>query len=125
LLGPSRAQAVVFIGFAVGVPLSVHLATPRIALASGTAFLVSQLLDVAVFHRLRHHSWYIAPMASNSLAAVIDTVVFMSIAFAGTDLPFITWGMGEIIVKLGVATISLVPFRWLSLRSQARRHPQT
>mmetsp|Transcript_38092 Transcript_38092/g.64038 ORF Transcript_38092/g.64038 Transcript_38092/m.64038 type:complete len:305 (+) Transcript_38092:479-1393(+) len=116
LYGSSRARLVVYAGFLVALPMSALTATPRIALASGAAFLSSQLIDVAIFNSLRHRAWFVAPMVSNNVAAVVDTVVFYGIAFAGTDLPYVTWGMGDIGVKAGVVLASLIPFRALSLR---------
>src|SRR5918992_6190787 len=57
-LGPGPARRVVYVGFALGVLLSILVAGPRIALASGTAFLSAQLLDIWVFDRLRRLPWW-------------------------------------------------------------------
>jgi uncharacterized PurR-regulated membrane protein YhhQ (DUF165 family) len=81
--GPAAARRVVYVGFALAVLLSVALATPRIALASGTAFLVGQLLDVAVFARLRRLAWWRAPLAASLIGSAVDTALFFSLAFAG------------------------------------------
>lgn len=90
--GPARARLVVLAGFAVAVILSIWLATPRIAIASGTAFLVAQLLDVSIFNRLRNADWWKAPMISSLCGSVIDTILFFSLAmapfFAGIDAYF-------------------------------------
>src|SRR5690606_37094232 len=76
--GPAAARKVVYVGFAIAVVLSIWLATPRIAVASGSAFLVAQLLDVSVFDRLRERAWWQAPLISSVIGSVIDTVLFFS-----------------------------------------------
>ncbi len=81
-LGPQMARLVVVSGFAVAVVLSVWLATPRIAIASGTAFLLAQLLDISIFDRLRRGRWWHAPLFSSLVSSALDTIVFFSIAFA-------------------------------------------
>ncbi|MGI9484673.1 MAG: queuosine precursor transporter [Geminicoccaceae bacterium] len=110
-LGAKAARSVVYVGFAVAVGLSIWLATPRIALASGAAFLVAQLLDIAVFDKLRRASWWRAPLISSTLASALDTALFFSLAFAGTGLPWITWAIGDYGVKMAVALLLLIPFR--------------
>lgn len=81
--GPRAARLVVSAGFVLAVALSIWLASPRIAIASGTAFLVAQLLDVSIFDALRRQSWWRAPLISSLAGSVIDTVIFFSLAFAG------------------------------------------
>lgn len=81
--GPRVARQLVIAGFAVAVVLSVWLATPRIALASGTAFLVGQLLDITVFNRLRQQAWWRAPLVGSVMGSALDTIFFFSLAFAG------------------------------------------
>ena len=81
LHGPGRARRIVWLGFALAVLLSNWLATPRIALASGTAFLVGQLLDIQIFQKLRNGSWWRAPLVSSSLGSVVDTALFFTLAF--------------------------------------------
>ena len=112
-LGPGSARRVVWVGFALAVMLSAWLATPRIAGASGSAFLVGQLADVWVFHRLRHLKWWQAPLVSSSLGSILDTALFFSLAFAGTGLPWVTWGLGDLAVKAVFAALLLIPFRLL------------
>lgn len=109
--GPERARRVVYVGFAFAVVLSLVFADPRIALASGSAFLVAQLLDIFVFDRLRRSDWWQAPLASSVLGSVVDTALFFSLAFAGTGLPWVTWGLGDLAAKLTVAVCLLLPFR--------------
>ncbi len=112
-LGPARARRVVYAGFAVAVVLSVVFAGWRIALASGSAFLLAQLLDVTVFDRLRRLRWWQAPLISSSLASTLDTLVFFALAFAGTAVPWVTLALGDYVVKLLVALVMLLPFRAL------------
>ncbi len=90
--------------------LSLVLATPRVALASGSAFLVAQLLDIQIFNRLREGTWWRAPFASSFIASAVDTALFFALAFAGTGLPWVTWGLGDYGVKVLMAVIMLIPF---------------
>lgn len=118
LHGPKLARRVVYAGFAVGVAISIWLATPRIALASGTAFLVSQLLDIALFSRLRRYAaWWLAPLSASLLASTVDSAMFWTLAFYGEGLPYITWAVGDACVKFAVDVIMLLPFR-LALYTQ-------
>ena len=114
--GPRRAREVAFVGFAVGISLSLWLATGRIALASGTAFLVSQFLDVAVFNRLRRASWWKAPLWGSVAASIIDTALFFSLAFHGTGVPWLPLAGGDLAVKLLMAVLLLAPYRALVRR---------
>jgi len=109
--GVVMARRVVYAGFALGVILSAILSEPRIAVASGTAFLVGQLLDITVFNRLRQGSWWKAPFAASALGSMVDTALFFSLAFAGTDVPWLSLGAGDLCVKLFYAVILLAPFR--------------
>lgn len=111
LQGPARARAVVAVGFAIAVVLSMWLATPRIALASGAAFLVGQLLDIQVFQRLRRGSWWRAPLISSTTGSIVDTAIFFTLAFAGSGLPWLGWAAGDLGVKLALALVFLAPFR--------------
>jgi uncharacterized PurR-regulated membrane protein YhhQ (DUF165 family) len=99
------------LGFAVSVAASLVLAPPRIALASGAAFIASQWLDIAVFHRLRAGRWWRAPLVATLLAACLDTFLFWSIAFAGAAEPWVTWALGDLGVKLVLGVALLLPFR--------------
>jgi queuosine precursor transporter len=113
-LGPRMAREVAWVGFALAVVLSIVLATPRIALASGSAFLTAQLLDIAVFDRLRRLPWWQAPLVSSAIASIWDTALFFSLAFAGTGLPWITWAIGDLGAKAAMAVLLLLPFRaWM------------
>jgi len=112
-LGPGYARKVVLAGFAVAVVLSALFAPPRIAIGSGTAFLIAQLLDIAVFDRLRQRAWWMPPLMSSLVGSAIDTALFFSIAFAGTGLPWVTWAIGDFGVKATMALVLLAPFRTL------------
>lgn len=108
--GPGSAQRVVVVGFVIGAALSVVLAGPRIGAASAVAFLAGQLLDVAIFDRLRRMAWWRAPLASSILASVVDTALFFSLAFVGTGVPWVTLGIGDFAVKLAMAATLLIPY---------------
>ena len=108
--GPAKTRRVVYVGFAIAVLLSIWLSEQRIALASGTAFLCAQLLDVTLFNRLRAGSWWRAPLVSSSVGSALDTAIFFSIAFAGSGLPWTTWALGDFSVKMLVAIASLLPY---------------
>jgi uncharacterized PurR-regulated membrane protein YhhQ (DUF165 family) len=109
--GAAFARRVVYAGFVMAIGASAWLATPRIAIASGLAFLAAELLDVAIFDRLRRHAWRKPPLVSTLVASVVDTAVFFSVAFAGTTMPWVTLGIGDFGVKVVLALIALVPFR--------------
>ena len=112
-LGVRLAREVVFVGFIVAVIMSILIADPRIAVASGTAFLIAQLLDVTIFDRLRRQSWWKAPVASSIIASSVDTVIFFVLAFAGTGLPWHTWAIGDYGAKLIMVAVLILPFRGL------------
>lgn len=111
--GPRPARRVAWAGFAAAVAVSVWIASPRIAVASGAAFICAQLLDIRVFDRMRHQQWWRAPMVSGVLAAILDTFVFFSIAFAASGAPWVTWALGDLLVKLALNLLMLLPFRAL------------
>ena len=112
-LGPGVARRVVYVGFALGVLLSISPAGWRIAFASGSAFLVAQLLDIVIFDRLRRGRWWRAPFVSSSVGSTVDTALFFSLAFAGTGLPWVTWAVGDLGAKFVMAVLMLLPFRML------------
>lgn len=109
--GPRTARRVVYVGFVVAVALSAWFATPRIAIASGSAFLCAELLDVVIFDRLRRRAWWLPPLVSTLFASVVDTAVFFSLAFYGTDMPWVTLAIGDLGVKVALALFALLPFR--------------
>lgn len=110
-VGPQAARRVVWAGFAVAVVLSWWLATPRIAIASGSAFIVSQWLDIALFNRWRRQAWWKAPFFASLIGSVIDTALFFSIAFQGTDVPWPTLALGDLAAKWAMALVLLAPYR--------------
>jgi len=114
--GPALARRVAWVGFAVGLILSATFAPLRIAFASGAAFIVSQLLDVAVFNRLRRQSWWQAPLFGSAAASLVDTSIFFSVAFAGSHIPWLPLAAGDLGVKLFMALALLPPYRVLVTR---------
>jgi len=114
--GPSVARRVAWVGFATGLGLSLCLSPRRIAAASASAFIVSQLLDVAIFNRLRRQSWWKAPLFGSAAASVIDTGIFFGLAFAGTEISWLHLAAGDLGVKLGMAFALLPPYRLLVAR---------
>ena len=121
-LGPDAARRVVYAGFACGVVLSLFTSTVRIALASGAAFLIAQLADVWLYNRLRRlETWWQTPLVSSTVASVLDTALFFSLAFAATGLPWVTWAIGDYGVKVAVACAMLIPFRLLMGRRDFAR----
>lgn len=111
--GAADARKVVYVGFALGVVLSLVFADSRIAAASGAAFLIAQLLDVIIFDKLRKGAWWQAPTVSSFFGSAVDTALFFSIAFAGTGLPWMSWAAGDFVAKLAMIAILLYPFKLL------------
>lgn len=109
--GPAAARKVAWVGFALAVLASIWLASPRIAIGSCLAFIASQLLDIGVFDRLRHGRWWRAPLLASMCSATLDTAIFWSVSFAGQPLPWVSWALGDLAVKLAIAICLLVPFR--------------
>jgi uncharacterized PurR-regulated membrane protein YhhQ (DUF165 family) len=117
LSGPQMARRIVYAGFLLGVFLSFWLATPKIAIASGLAFLVSQLLDIFIFNGVRNGPWWYAPFIASFFASTIDTAIFWNIAFYGEKVPLLTWAIGDFIVKLFIDFAMLTPFRLMTRRA--------
>ena len=118
--GKEIAKKIVYLGFLIGVSFTLFFSTNfsdlisiRIAIGSGTAFIVSQRIDVYVFDKLRNKYWFIPPLASSINGSVIDTFLFFSIAFYSTGIPWFTLAIGDLAVKLLVALLMLIPFRML------------
>ncbi|WP_395139650.1 VUT family protein [Schlegelella aquatica] len=109
--GPSDARRVAAAGFALALVVSMALAPWRIAVASGIAFIVAQILDIAVFNRWRQQSWWKAPFIGSVLASVVDTLVFFFLAFAGTELDWLMLGTGDLAAKWAMAVVLLAPYR--------------
>ena len=118
--GKLVARKIVYIGFATGISFTLLFSTNftdlisiRIAIGSGVAFLVAQLLDVQIFDNLRKKKWYIAPLTSSIIGSTVDTFLFFSISFYATGVPWVTLSLGDLVVKVLVALIMLIPFRLL------------
>ena len=113
-VGPQAARRVAWAGLLIAVVVSLALGPWRIALASCTAFIVAQLLDISVFNRWRQSSWWKAPLLGSIVASIVDTVLFFSIAFAGEA--GVDWRMlaaGDLAVKGLMALLLLAPYRAL------------
>ncbi|WP_188720320.1 VUT family protein [Nitratireductor aestuarii] len=135
--GVRAARKLVLIGFILAFGISAWLASPRIAIASGMAFLCAQLLDVSIFDRLRNGTWWKAPFISSFCGSVLDTIIFFGIAFAarfafldtslgledgslafavpllgfGPEVPlWVSLGLGDFLVKISIALLMLVPY---------------
>jgi uncharacterized PurR-regulated membrane protein YhhQ (DUF165 family) len=114
--GPLGARRVVYVGFILAVLLSAWLATPRIAMASGTAFLAAQLLDIAIFGRLRNRSWWMPPFLSSVVSSALDTALFFSLAFFCGPVPGLGLTISELLAAVGVADECLaLPWQTLAL----------
>ena len=118
--GKLVARKIVYFGFAIGISFTLIFSTNfadlisvRIAIGSGTAFLVAQLLDVQIFDQLRKKKWFIAPLTSSLIGSTIDTFLFFSISFYATGIPWVTLSLGDLAVKILVALVMLIPFRIL------------
>ena len=118
-VGMAAARRVAWAGFAIAVVVSAMVAPWRIAVASGTAFIVSQLADVRVFNRWRSRTWWKAPLIGSAVASVIDTVIFFSLAFAGTALDWWLLAIGDLGIKLLMAVVLLGPYRAMLPRLQS------
>ena len=119
--GPRAARRVAWVGFALAVLLSIWVASGRIAAASCLAFICAQLLDITVFDRLRRGHWWRAPMVATTCSATVDTAIFWSIAFAGSQLPWISWAAVDLMVKLAIGVFLLAPFRALLWKMAPQR----
>jgi len=118
--GTIIARKIVYVGFAIGISFTLLFSTNfadlisvRIAIGSGTAFLVAQLLDVQIFDKLRKKKWFVAPLTSSFIGSTVDTFLFFSISFYATGIPWFTLSLGDLAVKTFVALIMLIPFRLL------------
>jgi len=118
--GKAVARKIVYIGFTIGIIFTLFISTNfadlisvRIAIGSGTAFLVAQLLDVQIFDKLRKKKWFVAPLTSSLIGSTVDTFLFFSISFYSTGIPWVTLSLGDLAVKVFVALIMLIPFRLL------------
>ena len=118
--GKIVARKIVYIGFVIGISFTLLFSTNfadlisvRIAIGSGTAFLIAQLLDVQIFDNLRKKKWFIAPLTSSIIGSIVDTFLFFSISFYSTGVPWFTLSLGDLAVKILITLIMLLPFRLL------------
>ena len=118
--GKLVAKKIVYIGFIIGIAFTLFFSTNfsdlisvRIAIGSGTAFIIAQLLDVKIFDQLRNKKWFVAPLTSSFIGSIVDTFLFFSISFYGTGIPWITLSFGDLVIKILVTLIMLIPFRLL------------
>ena len=118
--GKSVARKIVYIGFTIGILFTLIFSTNfadlisiRIAIGSGTAFIIAQLLDVQIFDQLRQKKWFIAPLTSSLIGSTVDTFLFFSISFYATGVPWVTLSLGDLAVKIFIALVMLIPFRLL------------
>ena len=118
--GKIVARKIVYIGFTIGILFTLIFATNysdlisvRIAIGSGTAFIIAQLLDVQIFDQLRMKKWFVAPLTSSLIGSTVDTFLFFSISFYATGIPWVTLSLGDLAVKIFVALVMLIPFRLL------------
>ncbi|HLR88017.1 MAG TPA: queuosine precursor transporter [Wenzhouxiangella sp.] len=121
--GPGAARKVVYSGFVPGLLISIWLSSPRIAFASGSAFLIAQLLDVAIFNHLRQRVWWQPPLISTVFSSVVDTAWFFVIAFVGTGMPWVTLAVGDYFFKVGFALLLLLPWRIIVAHGKTWRNP--
>jgi|TARA_B110000438_G_C15760982_1_gene627271 hypothetical protein len=125
--GKFFARKIIYVGFIIGIFITLVISTNfldiisiRIAIGSGAAFLIAQNIDVQIFDILRKHKWYIAPFTSSLFGSAIDTFLFFSIAFYSTGVPWVSLAIGDLLVKLFIASIMLIPFRILIFKIKDR-----
>jgi len=118
--GKIGAKKIVYLGFVIGIIFTLLFSTNysdlisiRIAIGSGTAFIVAQLLDVQIFDFLRKKKWFVAPLTSSVIGSTIDTFLFFSISFYGTQISWFSLSLGDLAIKIIVALIMLIPYRFL------------
>jgi len=121
--GKEKARKLVYFGFIFGILLTLIVSTNfedvisiRIAIGSGAAFLVAQLIDIEIFQKLRNNIWFLAPMTSSIFGSIIDTFLFFSISFLGTGIPWVTLALGDLFVKILMTFLMLIPFRLLIIK---------
>ena len=118
--GKIIARKIVYVGFVIGIVFTLFFSTNfadlisvRIAIGSGTAFMVAQLLDVQIFDQLRKKKWFVAPLTSSLIGSTVDTFLFFSISFYATGISWVTLSLGDLAIKVLVALLMLIPFRLL------------
>ena len=121
--GKKKARKLVYFGFIFGILLTLFISTNfedvisiRIAIGSGVAFLVAQLVDIEIFQKLRNNVWFVAPMTSSIFGSIVDTFLFFSISFLGTGIPWVSLAFGDLFIKILMVFLMLIPFRILIIK---------
>ena len=116
--GKIVARKIVYLGFTIGVLLTLFISTNfadlisiRIAIGSGLAFLIAQNIDIHLFDKLRRKIWFVAPLTSSIFGSITDTFLFFSISFYNTGVSWVTLAFGDLSIKLLIALIMLIPFK--------------
>jgi uncharacterized PurR-regulated membrane protein YhhQ (DUF165 family) len=112
--GMRGARRIVYVGFVLAVALSVVLATPRIAIASGAAFLVAQLIDIGIFAHLRDKAWWMPPFVSSVISSGLDTAIFFSVAFYCGPVPGVGLTVSDMLGQAGIAD-ACIALPWVNL----------
>ena len=118
--GKIVARKIVYLGFLLGVFFTLFFSTNfsdlisvRIAIGSGTAFIIAQTIDIQIFHKFRKKKWFVAPLVSSFIGSIFDTFLFFSISFYGTEINWISLSFGDLMVKFIISLLMLIPFRLL------------
>ena len=116
--GKIVARKIVYLGFTIGVLLTLFISTNfadlisiRIAIGSGLAFLIAQNIDIHLFDKLRRKIWFVAPLTSSVFGSIADTFLFFSISFYNTGVSWVSLAFGDLSIKLLIALIMLIPFK--------------
>tara|TARA_Y100001970_G_C13799018_1_gene634070 strand:+ start:118 stop:669 length:552 start_codon:yes stop_codon:yes gene_type:complete len=116
--GKAIARRIVYIGFTIGVLLTLFVSTNfsdlisiRIAIGSGLAFLIAQNIDILLFDKLRKKIWFVAPLTSSVFGSIVDTFLFFSIAFYNSGISWVSLALGDLTIKLLMSLLMLIPFR--------------
>jgi uncharacterized PurR-regulated membrane protein YhhQ (DUF165 family) len=117
--GIEMTRKVVVLSFVIAVLVSFYTADFRIAIASGAAFISGQMIDAQIFNRYRNHAWWVSPAVSNVVASTVDSVIFFSLAFAGTGLPWLLWGVSDYAIKLAMVWVIMPIYGYLVFRDRA------
>ena len=115
--GKKKARKLVYVGFVVGILLTLFVSTNfKDIISIRIAFLAAQLVDIEIFQRFRNNAWFVAPMTSSFFGSIIDTFLFFSISFLGTGVPWVTLAFGDLFVKLLMVILMLIPFKLLMIK---------
>jgi queuosine precursor transporter len=121
--GVEMTRKVVLASFVIAVAVSFFTAEVRIAIASGAAFLTGQMIDAQIFNRLRRHVWWVSPAVSNVVASTVDSIIFFSLAFAATGLPWVYWAVSDYAIKIAMVWVIMPVYGFLVFRETAAPQP--